>query len=90
MRVTMIWEFPASYCHLARGITQVYLLYFFSFYSQNRKLCEDLADAIASSLEKAEEQWRKEFEASARYREVERIMERLEKMARRNKDAKHQ
>ena len=29
MQVTMIFEFPASYCHLARGITQVYLLFFF-------------------------------------------------------------
>ena len=28
MRVTMILKFPASYCHLARGIAQVYLLYF--------------------------------------------------------------
>ena len=28
MRVTMILEFPASYCHLARGIAQVFLLYF--------------------------------------------------------------
>ena len=24
----MILEFPASYCHLARGVAQVYLLYF--------------------------------------------------------------
>ena len=31
MRVTMILEFPASNCHLARGIVQVYLLYFFFF-----------------------------------------------------------
>ena len=29
MQVTMILEFPASYCHLARRIMQVYLLYFF-------------------------------------------------------------
>ena len=28
MRVTLILEFPASYCYLARGIAQVYLLYF--------------------------------------------------------------
>ena len=28
MQVTMIMEFPASHCHLARGIMQVYLLYF--------------------------------------------------------------
>ena len=27
----MISEFPASYCHLAKGIGQVYLLYFFFF-----------------------------------------------------------
>ena len=30
MQVTMILEFPAGYCHLARGIAQVYLLYFFT------------------------------------------------------------
>ena len=30
MRVTMILEFPASYCHIARGIAQVYLLYLYS------------------------------------------------------------
>ena len=28
MQVTIILEFPASYCYLARGIAQVYLLYF--------------------------------------------------------------
>ena len=28
MQVTMILEFLASYCHLARGVAQVYLLYF--------------------------------------------------------------
>ena len=28
MRVTMVLEFPASYCRLAMGISQVYLLYF--------------------------------------------------------------
>ena len=27
----VILEFPASYCHFARGIAQVYLLYFFTF-----------------------------------------------------------
>ena len=27
--VTMILKFPTSYCHLVRGITQVYLLYFY-------------------------------------------------------------
>ena len=27
-QVTMILEFPASYCHLARVIVPVYLLYF--------------------------------------------------------------
>ena len=27
MQVTMILEFPASYCHFARRITEVYLLY---------------------------------------------------------------
>ena len=35
MQVTMILEFPASYCHLARGIMQVYLLYFFFFFFQS-------------------------------------------------------
>ena len=29
MQVTKILEFPSSYCNLARGIAQVYLLYFF-------------------------------------------------------------
>ena len=29
MQVPMILEFPASYCHLARGIMQVYLPYFY-------------------------------------------------------------
>ena len=29
MQVTIILEFPASYCYLARGIAQVYLLYFY-------------------------------------------------------------
>ena len=28
MQVTIILEFPASYCYLARGNAQVYLLYF--------------------------------------------------------------
>ena len=31
MRVIIIFAFPLSYYHLARGITQVYLLYFFVF-----------------------------------------------------------
>ena len=29
MQVTMILEFPASYCHPARGIVQVYFAVFF-------------------------------------------------------------
>ena len=32
MRVTMLLEFPVGYCHLARGIVQIYLLYFFYIY----------------------------------------------------------
>ena len=32
MWVTLILEFPASYCYLARGIAQVYLLYFLKFF----------------------------------------------------------
>ena len=28
MQVTMILEFSVCYCHLARGVAQVYLLYF--------------------------------------------------------------
>ena len=34
MQVTIILEFPASYCYLARGIAQVYLLYFPSLSNQ--------------------------------------------------------
>ena len=30
MRVTMILEFPASYCHLSRGIAQVYIDYIYN------------------------------------------------------------
>ena len=37
MRVTIILEFPASYCHLARGMAQVYLLYFYGYKSISEK-----------------------------------------------------
>ena len=38
MRVTLILEFPESYCYLARGIAQVYLLFFYIRPIHKRKI----------------------------------------------------
>ncbi|XP_072023516.1 probable ATP-dependent RNA helicase DDX60 [Amphiura filiformis] len=55
-------------------------------FSQNRNLCERLAERIASSLEDAEERMRARFEARPLWKEVQKIMERLEKEAKRTQD----
>ena len=46
MQVTLILEFSASYCYLARGIAQVYLLYFLNSEDEILCLCITVKDKM--------------------------------------------
>nr|XP_054772229.1 uncharacterized helicase C28H8.3-like [Lytechinus pictus] len=55
-------------------------------FSQNRALCEDLAEAVATSLEKTETKLREGFEKTEQWKAAQKAVTRLEKLARRTKD----
>ncbi|XP_041483876.1 probable ATP-dependent RNA helicase DDX60 [Lytechinus variegatus] len=55
-------------------------------FSQNRVLCQQLAKAVATSLEKTETKLRGEFEKTEQWKAAQKAVTRLEKVARRTKD----